>query len=369
YNMDFLPLAIAYTVVFIIISYVVLIGGSSFHQGGIVAWFRSVLFKINDCFISICEKIFPRMVLRAIERIVDYLFFTRCSNGVCMPLASRNHCMLIFYIILITSGSTVYTLKVVPFFGSTNLFCVVTYLLIAVDVLLFVACNRKDPGIITPENIDNYIDKYQYDGLYYTQSTCRTCGTEKPARSKHCSICNVCVSRFDHHCSWVNTCIGQHNYKYFFAFIFTTAVLCTYVTFIIVLVFAYIIISEGLATMQYVGSDGNSYPMTTRQICQYLLVNQPTIFTLFVAVLILSLFLLAFSCFHAYLTLTNQTTNELYKRCRSNQTTKPSEDSSSKIGRIIKRRMQKSTEKKPRSTSKTPYYVGVWSNVREVLIS
>ena len=103
-----------------------------------------------------------------------------------MPLASRNHCMLIFYIVLITSGSTVYTLKVVPFFGSTNLFCVVTYLLIVVDVLLFVACNRKDPGIITPENIDNYIDKYQYDGLYYTQSTCRTCGTEKPARSKHC---------------------------------------------------------------------------------------------------------------------------------------------------------------------------------------
>ena len=35
-TMDFLPLAIAYTVVFVILSYVALVGGSSFHQGGII---------------------------------------------------------------------------------------------------------------------------------------------------------------------------------------------------------------------------------------------------------------------------------------------------------------------------------------------
>lgn len=78
--------------------------------------------------------------------------------------------------------------------------------------------------IIPPETTRKHkkrsLQEYQYDYLlYYPQVGCRTCHLNKPARSKHCDICDNCVLVADHHCIWVNNCIGKGNYVYFYSFL------------------------------------------------------------------------------------------------------------------------------------------------------
>lgn len=45
---------------------------------------------------------------------------------------------------------------------------------------------------------------------------CHLCNIKtSSSRTKHCSVCNKCVGKFDHHCKWLNHCIGSRNYVAF----------------------------------------------------------------------------------------------------------------------------------------------------------
>lgn len=60
------------------------------------------------------------------------------------------------------------------------------------------------------------------------KKVCLICIREKPFRSAHCDVCNVCVCRYDHHCYWINNCVGQYNLRRFLCFVITFNIFLVY---------------------------------------------------------------------------------------------------------------------------------------------
>jgi len=90
---------------------------------------------------------------------------------------------------------------------------------VAVGAILFVLTSFSDPGTVTAENVSQYVSAYPYDNVIFAEKECSTCKIPRPARAKHCRICDKCFARFDHHCGWMNNCIGEKNTRYFVAFL------------------------------------------------------------------------------------------------------------------------------------------------------
>lgn len=183
--------------------------------------------------------------------------------------------------------------------------------LTATLAIFYKAC-VSDPGVITKDNIKTHLKLYRYDNIIFTETECSTCNITKPARSKHCRMCNRCVSRFDHHCTWLDNDIGLLNLRIFLLFLLTTSIHIFYVFYICYNIIYGVVDSQNLWFYQ---SKHGTVERTPYLILFKLLVyHMPIIISLLLFTLPVGLMVFGFFIYHLYLISKNETTNESFKR-------------------------------------------------------
>jgi hypothetical protein len=86
---------------------------------------------------------------------------------------------------------------------------------------------KADPGVLRSNQttrVNLLIEYAERPGSISPEQLCSTCLLRRPLRSKHCSGCDRCISKFDHHCEWLNCCVGEKNHRTFI--IYLTSILC-----------------------------------------------------------------------------------------------------------------------------------------------
>lgn len=114
------------------------------------------------------------------------------------------------YLAIVTVCLQQFFVKTMPMLQDPNYLYI--FLSIALIYISTALATFSDPGIVGHGDFPTFEPN---NLIFFPNSACKTCGDLKPARSKHCSVCDHCFVLYDHHCVWVNNCIGYRNYRWF----------------------------------------------------------------------------------------------------------------------------------------------------------
>eukprot|EP00835_Amoeboradix_gromovi_P004234 NODE_317_length_11122_cov_0.359521.p5 type:complete len:291 gc:universal NODE_317_length_11122_cov_0.359521:7256-8128(+) len=148
----------------------------------------------------------------------------------------RHPLMQVLFVALYGTGVLVFLLNGYSRLANNSLSIFHSYFslfVIYMQCYFFYKACFANPGIINNKNAKVAYQHYPIDNIIFFDQDCKTCKFKKPARSKHCSLCNVCVAKSDHHCPWLNACVGQNNIKFFFGFLLWLVFSCYYCFYLV----------------------------------------------------------------------------------------------------------------------------------------
>ncbi|RKP21633.1 zf-DHHC-domain-containing protein, partial [Rozella allomycis CSF55] len=177
--------------------------------------------------------------------------------------------------------------------------------------------STTDPGIITHQNHRKMLEMFEFDYvLYFPDNECRTCLFPKPARSKHCSLCDSCISLHDHHCAWINNCVGMNNHIYFIAYLIFLTISCIYVCFSCNCIIKSIWTQIDIGSWLIMSGKGEYRPLHfyEKYIVIILLKKfKPALLMIFLFTLLVSVVVCVFTIYHLQMICRGITTNESFK--------------------------------------------------------
>ncbi|KAI1937473.1 palmitoyltransferase swf1 [Ophidiomyces ophidiicola] len=190
--------------------------------------------------------------------------------------------------------------------------------IVVIQPYMFLYLSVYTKSTITPKSHAGHMQLYPYDRIiFHPGNFCRTCKFLKPARSKHCSLCNVCVARHDHHCIWLRNCVGKNNHAYFLSLLVSTSLLLGYGAFL-----GYRILDGSLkealalsvpaSSSSHHWSNGLSWSICL-EIWMLAIANDIRIGAVFLLATLTAPLSAAMFCYHLYLIWAGMTTNESAK--------------------------------------------------------
>eukprot|EP01102_Stenamoeba_stenopodia_P022851 TRINITY_DN9673_c0_g1_i1.p1 TRINITY_DN9673_c0_g1~~TRINITY_DN9673_c0_g1_i1.p1 ORF type:complete len:478 (+),score=89.94 TRINITY_DN9673_c0_g1_i1:42-1436(+) len=297
------PWEIALLVGLLSLTYVLFMGNSGAHKDGFIG--KLLHFILNLWPPPGLRKLkgwFARTIVgRAISKVIYYVLYT------------PNPLFQLLYIVLLLGGfylGSIFIWSHMSFVQKVTI-----HSMIWPSFVLFLICSFRNPGIVTADNVKTLVERYPYDNvMYHRRKKCPTCKLPKPARSKHCSICNKCVRRFDHHCPWINNCVGARNILFFLAFTTMTGITCGYATYLMTsILYNNVILKYRLLEVMYLPRFKDyAHPyVVLMQLLVYYVGPLYMASTTFFFLTFLTLF--GFTTYHISLIVRNMTTNETSK--------------------------------------------------------